>query len=168
MDGLCYVIFIIFSLLSCAFSPLSYASPATFSRRHLLQAPVTDPSTFSPPFFPLYSSTSPPPPPSPPQPLPPPAPTFATFPANISALVLPRSPKPQTPSRTLLIPAISAVLAAATLIALAFFFYGRWRGQTSHFKDESKSLASDISQSHHISYCSLLFSPATTESECFG
>lgn len=147
MDGLCYVIVIIFSLLSCAFSPLSYASPATFSRRHLLQAPVTDPSTFSPPFFPLYSSTSPPPPPSPPQPLPPPAPTFATFPANISALVLPRSPKPQTPSRTLLIPAISAVLAAATLIALAFFFYGRWRGQTSHFKDESKSLASDISQS---------------------
>ncbi|EFH60915.1 hypothetical protein ARALYDRAFT_478076 [Arabidopsis lyrata subsp. lyrata] len=138
MDGLCYVIF---SLLSCAFSPLSYASPATFSRRHLLQAPPTDPSTFSPPFFPLYSSSSPPP--LPPQP---PAPTFATFPANISALVLPRSPKPQTSSRTLLIPAISAVLAVATLIALAFFLYGRWRGQIRHFKDESKSLASDQSQ----------------------
>ncbi|KAG7576421.1 Formin FH2 domain [Arabidopsis thaliana x Arabidopsis arenosa] len=145
MEGLCYVIFIIFSLLSCAPSPLSYASPATFSRRHLLQAPPTDPSTFSPPFFPLYSSSSPPSPP-PPQPLPPPAPTFATFPANISALVLPRSPKPQTSSRTLLIPAISAVLAVATLIALAFFLYGRWRGQIRHFKDESKSLASDQSQ----------------------
>ncbi|KAL1211981.1 Formin-like protein 10 [Cardamine amara subsp. amara] len=145
MDGFCYVILIIFSLLSCAFSPLSYAAPASFIRRHLLQAPPTDPSTFSPPFFPLYSSSSPPPPL--PQPLPPPAPTFATFPANISALVLPRSPKPHTASRTLLIPAISAVLAVGTLIGLALFLFGRWRGQIRHSKDESKSLASDISQS---------------------
>lgn len=141
MDNFSYSI-IIFALLSCASSPLSYASLASFSRRHLLQIPPTDPSTFSPPFFPLYSSSSPPPPL--PQPLPPPAPTFATFPANISALVLPRSPKPHTPSRTLLIPGISAVLAVATFIGLALVLYGRWRGQTRHFKEESKSSASDI------------------------
>ncbi|XP_006296958.2 formin-like protein 10 [Capsella rubella] len=142
MDIFSYVI-----LLSCASSPLSYASPASFSRRHLLQTPPTDPSTFSPPFFPLYSSSSPPPPP--PQPLPPPAPTFATFPANISALVLPRSPQSHTPSRTLLIPVISAVLAVAALLGLSLFLYGRWRGQTRHFKEDSKTLApsSDISPS---------------------
>ncbi|XP_010464379.1 PREDICTED: formin-like protein 10 isoform X1 [Camelina sativa] len=145
MDYAIIIIIIIFSLLSCASSPLSYASPASFSRRHLLQTPPADPSTFSPPFFPLYSSSSPPPPPSPPQPLPPPAPTFATFPANISALVLPRSPQSHTPSRTLLIPAISAVLAVATLLGLSLFLYGRWRGQTRHFKEESKSLASSSS-----------------------
>ncbi|ESQ49279.1 hypothetical protein EUTSA_v10020077mg [Eutrema salsugineum] len=136
MDGLHYVI--IFSLLSCA-------SPASFTRRHLSQAPVTDPSTFTPggsPFFPAYGSSSPPPPP-PPAPLPPPAPTYATFPANISALVLPRSPKPHTTTRTLLIPAISAVLAVATSIGLALFLYGRWRGQNRNLKDfESKSVAS--------------------------
>uniref|UniRef100_A0A1J3CTH8 Formin-like protein n=1 Tax=Noccaea caerulescens TaxID=107243 RepID=A0A1J3CTH8_NOCCA len=147
MDGLCYVI--IFSLLSYASSNLSCASPVSFSRRHLSQAPLTDPSTSTPgdsPFFPAYSSSSPP---APPPPLPPPATTFATFPANISALVLPRSPKSQTSSRTLFIPVISAVLAVATAIGLALFLYGRWRGKIRHYKDESKSSASepDITQS---------------------
>ncbi|CAN8260137.1 unnamed protein product [Cochlearia groenlandica] len=141
MNVLCHVI--IFSLLSCA-------SSATFSRRRLFQAPSTDPSTSTPggsPFFPPYSSSSSPPPPLPPVPQPPPAPTYATFPANISALVLPRSPKPHTASRTLLIPAISAVLAVSTAIFLALFLYGRWRGQNRQFKDESKSSASEITQS---------------------
>ncbi|XP_010453534.1 PREDICTED: formin-like protein 10 [Camelina sativa] len=158
------IIIIIFSLLSCASSLLSYASPASFTRRHLLQTP----STFSPPFFPLYSSSSPPPP-SPPQPLPPPAPTFATFPANISALVLPRSPQAHTPSRTLLIPAISAVLAVATLLGLSLFLYGRWRGQTRHFKEESKSLAassSDITKSEQQTpQCPLPRNNNTTENK---
>ncbi|CAH2054624.1 unnamed protein product [Thlaspi arvense] len=147
MDGLCHVIIIF--LLSCASSPLSFASPASFSRRHLSQAPLTDPSTSTPggsPFFPPYSSSSSSTPP-PPVPLPPPAPTYATFPANISALVLPRSPKAHTTSRTLLIPVISAVLAVAIAIGLALFLYGRWQGQVRHFKDESKSVASDISTS---------------------
>ncbi|KAF8047905.1 hypothetical protein N665_2773s0010 [Sinapis alba] len=140
MEELPYVIFIIFSLLSCASSHLSYASPATFTRRHLSQAP---PVTGGLPFFPAYGSASPPSPP-PPTPLPPPpAPTDLTFPANISALVLPSSPKPHTASRTLLIPLISAVLAVATVIILALFIYGRWRGQTRLFKDEPKTLASE-------------------------
>ncbi|KFK38213.1 hypothetical protein AALP_AA3G083500 [Arabis alpina] len=150
MDVFRHVIIIIFSLLSYASPLLTYASPATFTRRHLQQAPLTtNPSTLpnEPPFFPPYtssssSSSSPPPP----QTLPPPAPTYVSFPANISALVLPRSPKPQTTSRTLLIPVISAVLAVATAICLALFLYKRWRGQNRHFKNESKNSDSDITQ----------------------
>ncbi|KAF8081521.1 hypothetical protein N665_0881s0022 [Sinapis alba] len=144
-------------LLSCAASHLTCASPASFSRRHLSQAPVTDPSTSTPgglPFFPADGSSSPPPPPPPSLPMPPPAPlppsspTYATFPANISALVLPRSPKPNTASKTLLIPVISAVLAVATAIGAALFLYGRWRGQNRNFKHDSKSIASsDITPS---------------------
>ncbi|CAN6894758.1 unnamed protein product [Brassica oleracea] len=153
MKGLCYVIFI--TLISCASSRLPCASPAIFSRRHLSQAPVTDPSTPTPgglPFFPADGLSSPLPPPPPPLPMPPPtplppsAPTYATFPANISALVLPRSSKPHTASRTLLITLISAVLAVATAIGVALFLYGRWRGQNRNFKDDSKSVASDSKQ----------------------
>ncbi|KAH0933961.1 hypothetical protein HID58_011078 [Brassica napus] len=140
MEGLRYII-IIFSLLSCASSRLSCASPPTFTRRHLSQAPVTG----GLPFFPAYGSPSPPPsPPLPPPPTPlppPPAPADLTFPANISALVLPSSPKQHTASRTLLIPVISALLAAATAIILALFLYGRWRVQTR--RHESKNLASE-------------------------
>lgn len=141
MEELPYVIFIIISMLSCASPHLSCASPITFTRRHLSQAPVTG----GLPFFPAYGSPSPPSPPSPPPtplPTPPPAPADLTFPANISALVLPSSPKQHTASRTLLIPVISAVLAASTAIILALLLYGRWRGQTGNFKDESKTLAS--------------------------
>ncbi|KAJ4898365.1 Formin-like protein 10 [Raphanus sativus] len=140
MEELPYVIFIIVSMLSCASPHLSCASPITFTRRHLSQAPVTG----GLPFFPAYGSPSPPPSPPPPTPLPtpPPAPADLTFPANISALVLPSSPKQHTASRTLIIPVISAVLAASTAIILALFLYGRWRGQTGNFKGESKTLAS--------------------------
>ncbi|WZY96138.1 hypothetical protein YC2023_068467 [Brassica napus] len=139
---------IIFFLLSCASSRLPCASPASFTRRHLSQAPATDPSTPTPgglPFFPADGLSSSPPPPLPPLPMPPPSPlppsppTYATFPANISALVLPRSSKPHTASRTLLITLISAVLAVATAIGVALFLYGRWRGQNRNFKDDSKS-----------------------------
>lgn len=149
---------IIFFLLSCAATHLPCASPASFSRRHLSQAPpVTDPSTSSPgglPFFPadgLSSSPPPPPPPLPPLPMPPPtplppsSPTYATFPANISALVLPRSPKPHAASKTLLIPLISAVLAVATAVGAALFLYGRCRGQNGNFKDDSKTTAASSS-----------------------
>ncbi|CAH8291053.1 unnamed protein product [Eruca vesicaria subsp. sativa] len=150
---------IIFFLLSYASSHLPCASPVSFTRRHLSQAPLTDPSTSTPtglPFFPADGLTSPSPPPPPlptlpmppPAPLPPSSPTYATFPANISALVLPRSPKPHTASKTLLIPVISAVLAAAIAIGVALFLYGKWRGQNRNFKDDPKSVvASDITTS---------------------
>ncbi|KAL0900636.1 hypothetical protein Bca101_084597 [Brassica carinata] len=160
MEDVLHYALLIFSLLSCASSRLSCASPASFSRRHLSQAPpVTDPSTSTPgglPFFPAdgLSSSPPPPPPLPPLPMPPPtplppsAPTYTTFPANISALVLPRSSKPHVASKTLLIPVVSAVFAVATAIGAALFLYGRWRGQNRNFKHDPKSVvaSSDSNQ----------------------
>ncbi|CAH8278848.1 unnamed protein product [Arabidopsis lyrata] len=145
-----------FFLLTCAPpSPLSYASAVTLSRRLLYdyESPLPLPlSPISPPFFPLESS-----PPSPPPPLPPTPPTtfavFPTFPANISALVLPRSSKPHHTSPTLLLPALSAVLAVATVIGLALFLYGRHQGQNRHFKNSpcrssNTSSSYDDEQSH--------------------
>ncbi|CAN7080080.1 unnamed protein product [Brassica oleracea var. botrytis] len=140
-----------FPLLSCALSPLSYSSSAlNLGRRHLSDdagsALLTPASPISPPFFPLESS-------APPLPPPPPPPTFSafptTFPANISALVLPRSPKPHSASPALLVPAISAVLVVATVIGVALFLYGRWKGQNRHFKDTNTTLGSGSSSHSH-------------------
>ncbi|CAN7025572.1 unnamed protein product [Brassica rapa subsp. trilocularis] len=140
-------------LLSCAPSSLSYASSAlNLGRRHLSDdagsALLTPAPPISPPFFPLESSAPPlPPPPSPP--------TFVafptTFPANISALVLPRSPKPHSTSPALLVPAISAVLVVAAVLGVALFLYGRWKGQNRHFKDTNTTLGGGSSSSSHTS-----------------
>ncbi|XP_010547176.1 PREDICTED: formin-like protein 10 [Tarenaya hassleriana] len=145
-----FTIFFFFFLLSCAPPPLFCASPASLRRRLLYDAALPPPevpsSTSTPggsPFFPLYPAVPPPPPPA----------TFATFPANISALVLPRSPKPQPGSRKLLIPAISAVLSIATVTGLAFFLYGRWRGQNGRFKERPKGSASDNDNSSSHELC---------------
>ncbi|CAJ1824676.1 unnamed protein product [Sphenostylis stenocarpa] len=79
--------------------------------------PTTETSTESP-FFPLYPSSPPPPSPI----------TFASFPANISSLVLPHSPKPNSSPNKLLPVALSAVVAAALVIAIsAFVCYRRRR-----------------------------------------
>lgn len=139
----CFSLFFILLLLSCAPSPLSYASSAlNLGRRHLSDDDdagtlLTPASPISPPFFPLESSA--PPLPLPPPPPPPTFAAFPTFPANISALVLPRSPKPHSTSPALLVPAISAVLVVATLIGVGLFLYGRWRGQNRHFKDTTST-----------------------------
>uniref|UniRef100_A0A1J3I0R0 Formin-like protein n=1 Tax=Noccaea caerulescens TaxID=107243 RepID=A0A1J3I0R0_NOCCA len=146
----------IFFLLSCALtSPLSCASAATLGRRHLYDDAESLPppndaealppplSPISPPFFPLDSS-------APPPPLPPSPPTFAsfpTFPANISALVLPRSPKPHSTSPSLLVPVISAVLVVATAIGVSLFLYGRWKGENRPLKDTTST--STTTRSHH-------------------
>ncbi|XP_010525271.1 PREDICTED: formin-like protein 10, partial [Tarenaya hassleriana] len=122
-----------------AFYPFSAVDSSTTPSYDAV-LPPPEPPSFSftaggSPFFPSYPSVPPPPPPA----------TFVTFPANISALVLPRSPKSQPGSRKLLVPAISAVLTVATFTGLAFFLYGHWRGHNRHFKEEDKSLASDNS-----------------------
>ncbi|CAN8265711.1 unnamed protein product [Cochlearia groenlandica] len=148
--------FFYFFLLTCALSSLSYASAVSLGRRYLSDddnngdaagALPTPLSPIYPPFFPLESSAPPPPPP--------PTPTtfavFPTFPANISALVLPRSPKPHSTSPKLLVPAISAVLVVATALGVALFLYGRWKGQNRHFKETStcnSSSTSTCSSSH--------------------
>ncbi|KAL1198437.1 Formin-like protein 9 [Cardamine amara subsp. amara] len=164
---------IFFLLLTYAPSSLSYASAVKLSRRHLyddgdpsLPPPLTP---TSPPFFPLDSFT-------PPQPTPPPPffTAFPTFPANISALVLPRSSKPHSTSPTLLVPALSAVLSVATAIGLALFLYGRYRGQNRHFKDthsrtntsSSKSYEDDDDVQSHIT-TNFNMAATTSPSEVF-
>ncbi|XP_006280032.2 formin-like protein 9 [Capsella rubella] len=152
MQNFWFAIFI-FLLICAPPSLLTYASAVTLSRRLLYDydSPLPPPiSPISPPFFPTYSSSSPPPlPPSPP---PPTFAVFPTFPANISALVLPRSSKPHHASPTLLLPAISAVLAVATVLGLALFLYGRYQGQNRHVKNShcpsSNTSSYDDEQSH--------------------
>lgn len=158
MQSFCFTIFF---LLSCAPSPLSCASSASLGRRHLYDDGALPPplSPTSPSFFPLYSSAPPPPPLT----------TFAafpTFPANISALVLPRSPKPHPASPTLLVPALSALLAVATAIGLGLFLYGRWRGQKRHFKDTDSSSSSSHGEPRHVT-TNFSVAATTSTSEVF-
>ncbi|KAJ8748151.1 hypothetical protein K2173_000559 [Erythroxylum novogranatense] len=69
------------------------------------------------PFFPSYPS---PPPPSPT--------TFASFPANISSLILPHSSIPKRNSHKLLALSISALLSVLIVLAfILFFYYSRHR-----------------------------------------
>ncbi|GFZ01810.1 formin homology 1 [Actinidia rufa] len=65
------------------------------------------------PFFP--SLPSPPPPPPPPSPS-----TFASFPANVSSLNLPHTPKSKSPSSKL---AVALVVAASVVAAIIIFLY---------------------------------------------
>ncbi|CAN6820897.1 unnamed protein product [Brassica oleracea] len=104
---------------------------------------TTPPDATSPPFFPTYSS--PPPPPSPA--------SFASFPANISSLIVPHATKSPPSSKKLLIAAISAVTSAAVVAALiALLYWRRRRGrssQESNAPDDSKTWTTDSSRRVH-------------------
>ncbi|CAJ2662920.1 unnamed protein product [Trifolium pratense] len=89
-------------------------------------------NTNTPPFFPTY----PPPPPSPS--------SFASFPANISSLILPQSSKPKSStSSKLLAVAITAVIAAVAVVSISAFIYCRRRRKS--FSGDDKTLRSDSS-----------------------
>ncbi|RDY14014.1 Formin-like protein 1, partial [Mucuna pruriens] len=93
--------------------PSSSTIPTTTSTT--TTTPTTTPQS---PFFPLYPSSPPPPSPA----------TFASFPANISSLILPHSPKPNPHSNKLLPLALSAVAAAVLAVVIsAFVCYRRRR-----------------------------------------
>ncbi|XP_042514541.1 formin-like protein 1 [Macadamia integrifolia] len=74
------------------------------------------------PFFPSYPSPPPPPSPS----------SFATFPANISSLILPQSP-PRKPlsSKLLIISLVLSLLAISFIVAFAVLVYRRRRRSNS-------------------------------------
>ncbi|XP_027352352.1 formin-like protein 1 [Abrus precatorius] len=80
---------------------------------------TTTPNPNNSPFFPLYPSSPPPPSLS----------TFASFPANISSLILPHSPKPNSSSHKLLPIALSAVTLAILAVAISVFAYHRRRNR---------------------------------------
>ncbi|KAK0590115.1 hypothetical protein LWI29_022877 [Acer saccharum] len=74
------------------------------------------------PFFPSYPVSPPPPGPA----------TFASFPANISSLILPHSTnKPKPNSQKLLILALASVLSAVAVAAILVFLYCRKRRRKS-------------------------------------
>ncbi|XP_004246983.1 formin-like protein 1 [Solanum lycopersicum] len=82
------------------------------------------------PFFPSFPS---PPPPS----------AYASFPANISSLILPHSPKSKNISSKLIATAIASVLAAILLIFSAIFVHRR-RGR-NHDSNDNKTHRSNSS-----------------------
>ncbi|GMH02420.1 hypothetical protein Nepgr_004259 [Nepenthes gracilis] len=86
------------------------------------------------PFFPSYPS--PPPPPSPPS-----LSAFASFPANISSLILPRSPSSKPISRKLVAVTVGLSSAAAVVASIAVFFYlrGRKQNRRRHAGDDKES-----------------------------
>ncbi|XP_043720164.1 formin-like protein 1 [Telopea speciosissima] len=74
------------------------------------------------PFFPSLSSPPPPPSPS----------SFATFPANISSLILPESPhRKRFSSKLLIITVVLSLLAISFILAFAVLFYRRRRRNSS-------------------------------------
>ncbi|XWS47123.1 hypothetical protein CRYUN_Cryun14cG0125900 [Craigia yunnanensis] len=147
----------------CYFLFLSCESLHIPSRRILHQPffpldsiPPSEPPSPPPPSpptpkYPLSSSASTPPPDSPffptfPSAPPPPShSTFASFPANISSLILPHTPSPKHKSQKLLILAIAAVISASIIAGIFVFLYFRRRRQKRNFLDDNKTLTSDNS-----------------------
>ncbi|XVF81334.1 hypothetical protein PTKIN_Ptkin15bG0147600 [Pterospermum kingtungense] len=88
------------------------------------------------PFFPSYPVSPPPPSPS----------TFASFPANISSLILPHTPSSNHNSKKLLIVAVVAVVSASAVAGFLVFFYYRRRSRLKrNALDDNKTLTSDTS-----------------------
>ncbi|KAJ6329621.1 hypothetical protein OIU77_011151 [Salix suchowensis] len=146
--------FVIVSFLLLSYAPLHLTSSTTTNRRILHEPflpqdsiPPTEPPSPSPPSPPSPSPPSPIPFPTPtpnqspffpsyPSPPPPPSPTaFASFPANISSLILPQSTKPKPTSRKLLVVSISAVISALIVLGIIAFYYARHRRNHANFSD---------------------------------
>ncbi|KAK3011527.1 hypothetical protein RJ639_011567 [Escallonia herrerae] len=149
---------LLFTLL-VIFASTTTTTAATHNRRILHQpffpqntSPPTQPPSPSPPLPKLPFSTSTPTPtnespffPSFPSPPPPPAsPSSASFPANISSLSLPQSPKPKPTSSKLIVTAVAAVLAAVTVVSIVIFLHIRKRRKGQTFSDQ-KTHRSDTS-----------------------
>ncbi|CAK8542571.1 unnamed protein product [Lathyrus sativus] len=87
------------------------------------------------PFFPNYPLSPPPPSPL----------TFASFPANISALILPHTPQPASSSNKLVPIALSATAIAAAAVIISGFLYFRRRRYNRRASTDNKTLRSDSS-----------------------
>ncbi|CAI8613323.1 unnamed protein product [Vicia faba] len=87
------------------------------------------------PFFPNYPLSPPPPSPL----------TFASFPANISALILPHTPQPASSSNKLIPIALSATAIAAVAVIISAFIYFRRRRYNRRTSTDNKTLRSDSS-----------------------
>ncbi|KAL6214232.1 hypothetical protein ACLB2K_013670 [Fragaria x ananassa] len=96
------------------------------------------------PFFPTYPAP-PPPPPSPA--------TFASFPANISSLILPQAPSSHSKSHKLIALAVCAVISSVVAVsAAAFVLCRRRRNNNRNFPDDDddKTFRSDHRHSSRL------------------
>ncbi|KAL4341554.1 hypothetical protein GQ457_08G015850 [Hibiscus cannabinus] len=110
-----------------------------FPSRRILHEPYSTLSSHSPPTPKYPLSSSPPASPFFPSAPPPPPSTFASFPANISSLVIPHTPSPKHNSPKLLIVAVAAVLSASVVAAIIAFVYCRRRRQGHSCFDDNKT-----------------------------
>ncbi|XP_074316708.1 formin-like protein 1 [Silene latifolia] len=115
------------------FFPLD-STPPTPSTPPAPKLPFSTSTPDSPPFFPSYPS----PPPAPPTPSQNPSP-FASFPANISSLILPHSPSPHPVNSKLIAVTVALSLSAAVIAAVAIFFFLRGRRRRRQSADDKSS-----------------------------
>ncbi|RXI09802.1 hypothetical protein DVH24_016863 [Malus domestica] len=142
-----------YRVLHQPFLPQESSSPAPTQPPS--PSPPSPPPNPTPPKYPFSSSNSPPPNspffpsnPSPPPPPPAPATAFASFPANISSLIVPQ-PTKNSSSHKLLGLTIAAVLSAAVVVAVAaFFLYRRRRHNSRNFPDEDEDEKSYLRSEH--------------------
>ncbi|GMI76219.1 hypothetical protein HRI_001291200 [Hibiscus trionum] len=113
--------------------PLSSPPPPPTSNYPLSSSSDTSPP--GSPFFPSFPSAPPPPPPS----------TFASFPANISSLVIPHTPAPKHNSQKLLIVSVAAVLSASIVGGVITFVFCRRRRRGLNCFEDNKTATSDNS-----------------------
>nr|XP_016499538.1 PREDICTED: formin-like protein 1 [Nicotiana tabacum] len=92
------------------------------------------------PFFPSFPSPPPPPSPS----------AFASFPANVSSLILPHSAKSKPLSSKLIATAIICVVAAVLVLSLALFLHSRKRRNQAASTSDAKTQRSNSST--HFNY----------------
>ncbi|KAI5315331.1 hypothetical protein L3X38_044507 [Prunus dulcis] len=128
------------------FLPQDSSSPPTQPPSPSPPSPPSLPSNPTPPKYPFSGSNSTPPDspffpsyPSPPPPPPSPSTAFASFPANISSLIVPKTPSGNSSAHKVLALTIAAVLSAVVVISLAaFFLYRRRRHNSRNFPDEDE------------------------------
>jgi len=113
-------------------------NPTQDQNQNQNQNPNQDPNQNQSPFFPNYPLSPPPPPPS--------LLAFASFPANISSLILPHTPQPTTHSSNKLLPiALSATAVAVVAVVISVFLYFRRRLHNRRTSTGDKTLRSDSS-----------------------
>ncbi|KAL7582701.1 hypothetical protein Lser_V15G42048 [Lactuca serriola] len=129
-------------------SALPPSSPPSLDVPFLSTPTPTTTPTNDQPFFPSFPS----PPPPPPQPS---ASSSASFPANISSLNLPTSPKPKRVSSKLIPIAITLAIAAVVVLFIVAFL----RIKKRRYHDDSQSLSDEKPQR---SYTNSVFSAAAS------
>ncbi|XP_057517459.1 formin-like protein 1 [Amaranthus tricolor] len=115
-------------ILHQPFFPLD-SSPAPTQSPPL--PPPSTPSSDQQPFFPTYPSPPPPPTPT--------SSPFASFPANISSLILPHSPSSKPVSKKLVAVTVAISLSAAIIAAVALFFYFRGKRRRTYGDSDKMS-----------------------------